>query len=81
LLARAERIAVLADRSTRGQLKTTQATAKRLGVALTIHEFTRTPYDYEGALCRVRGGQSQDPPAAGITLLQPIRLRTDKVIE
>lgn len=49
LLPRAERIAVLADRSTRGQLETTQATARRLGVALKVHEYMRAPYDYEAA--------------------------------
>ena len=49
LLPKAKRIAVLADSATAGQLEITQATAKRLGVALKVHEFTRVPYDYEGA--------------------------------
>ncbi|PYN52605.1 MAG: ABC transporter substrate-binding protein, partial [Candidatus Rokuibacteriota bacterium] len=49
LLPKAKRIAVLADSATGGQLEITQATAKRLGVALKVHEFKRAPYDYEGA--------------------------------
>lgn len=49
LLPKAKRIAVFSDVSTAGQLKAVQAAAKRLGVALQIVEFRRTPYDYEGA--------------------------------
>lgn len=49
VLPKAERIAVLADSSTAGQLEITQAAAKRLGVALKVHEFKRAPYDYEVA--------------------------------
>jgi putative ABC transport system substrate-binding protein len=49
LLPRAKRIAVFSDTSTAGQLKAVQAGAKRLGVALQMLEFTRTPYDYESA--------------------------------
>jgi putative tryptophan/tyrosine transport system substrate-binding protein len=49
LLPKAKRIAVLADSATAGQLEITQATAKRLGVTLKVHEFKRAPYDYEGA--------------------------------
>ena len=49
LLPRAKRIAVFSDTSTVGQLKAVQAGAKRLGVALQVLEFTRAPYDYEGA--------------------------------
>lgn len=49
LLPRARRIAVFSDTSTVGQLKAVQTGAKRLGVALQVLEFTRSPYDYEGA--------------------------------
>ncbi len=49
LLPRAKRIAVFSDTSTAGQLKAVQAGATRLGVALQVLEFTRTPYDYESA--------------------------------
>jgi putative tryptophan/tyrosine transport system substrate-binding protein len=49
LLPKAKRIAVLADSATTGQLEITQATAKRLGVTLKVHEFKRAPYDYEVA--------------------------------
>ena len=49
LVPKAKRIAVLADSATAGQLSVTQATAKRMGVALKVHEFKRAPYDYEGA--------------------------------
>ena len=53
LVPKAKRIAVLADSATVGQLRVTQATAKRLGVALKVHEFKRAPYDYEGAFADV----------------------------
>src|SRR5262249_33208034 len=49
LVPKAKRIAVLADSATAGQLRVTEATAKRLGVRLKTHEFKRAPYDYEGA--------------------------------
>jgi putative ABC transport system substrate-binding protein len=49
LLPKAKRIAVFADTATAGQLKAVQAGAKRLGVALPVLEFKRTPYDYDSA--------------------------------
>ena len=49
LLPKARRIAVFSDTATAGQLEAAQASAKRLGVALQVLEFTRPPYDYEGA--------------------------------
>ncbi len=49
LLPKARRIAVFSDTATAGQLKAAQAGAKRLGVALQVLDFTRVPYDYEGA--------------------------------
>ena len=49
LLPKAKRIAVFSDTGTAGQLKAVQAGAKRLGVALQVLEFTRTPYDYDSA--------------------------------
>ena len=40
---------MFSDTATAGQLKTVQATATRLRVALRVLEFKRAPYDYEGA--------------------------------
>jgi putative ABC transport system substrate-binding protein len=49
LLPKAKRIAVFSDTAAAGQLSPVQARAKRLGVALHVLEFKRTPYDYESA--------------------------------
>ena len=49
LLPDARRIAVLADTTSTGQLVVTRDAAKRLGVALEVHEFRKAPYDYEAA--------------------------------
>lgn len=73
LLPRAETIAVLADRSTRGQLDTTQATAKRLGVALKVHEFTRAPYDYEDAFAEFVQAKADAVLALASGLFVPAR--------
>ena len=59
LLPKAKRIAVFADTATAGQLKTVQAAAKRLGVALQVLEFTRTPYDYESAFAESRRAKAE----------------------
>jgi putative ABC transport system substrate-binding protein len=40
---------VFSDAGTAGQLKVVQAGATQLGIALEIIEFTRAPYDYDGA--------------------------------
>jgi putative tryptophan/tyrosine transport system substrate-binding protein len=49
LLPKAKKIAVLADPTTAGQLNSVREGARRLGVALQVLEFKRTPYDYGGA--------------------------------
>ena len=48
-MPKATKIAVFSDTGTAGQLKAVQAGAKRLGIALQVLEFTRTPYDYDSA--------------------------------
>ncbi len=45
----ARKFAVLADTVSAGQLAVTQEAAKRLGVALVVHQLTRAPYDYDAA--------------------------------
>ena len=59
LLPQAKRFAVLSDTSTAGQLKAAQVAAKRLGVALQVLEFTRTPYDYESAFAEAVRGHAE----------------------
>src|SRR2546426_11442607 len=49
LLPKAKRIALFSDTSTAGQLAAAQASAQRLGVALQVVAFTRSPYDYGSA--------------------------------
>ena len=73
LLPKAERIAVLADSSTAGQLEITQATAKRLGIALKVHEFKRAPYDYEGAFAEFRHANADAVLALASGLFVPAR--------
>ena len=49
VLPKARRVAVFSDTSSAGQLEAVQAGAMRLGVTLQVLEFTRAPYDYDGA--------------------------------
>jgi putative ABC transport system substrate-binding protein len=49
VLPKARRVAVFSDAGTAGQLKVVQAGATQLGIALEVIEFTRAPYDYDGA--------------------------------
>src|SRR5439155_13387982 len=73
LLPKAKRIAVLADSGTGGQLEITQATAKRLGVALKVHEFNRAPYDYEGAFAEFVQAKADAVLALASGLFVPAR--------
>lgn len=49
LMPKLQRAAVLADPISANQLKVTRAAAARLKINLTVHEFTRTPYDFREA--------------------------------
>jgi putative tryptophan/tyrosine transport system substrate-binding protein len=49
VLPKARRVAVFSDTSSAGQLEAVQAGAMRLGVTLQVLEFSRAPYDYDGA--------------------------------
>jgi putative ABC transport system substrate-binding protein len=49
VLPKARRVAVFSDTSSAGQLEAVRAGAMRLGVTLQVLEFTRAPYDYDGA--------------------------------
>ena len=73
LLPKAARIAVLADSATAGQLEITRATAKRLGIALKVHEFKRAPYDYEGAFAEFRRAKADAVLALASGLFVPAR--------
>ena len=73
LLPKAERIAVLADSFTVGQLEITQATAKRLAVALKVHEFKRAPYDYAGAFAEFVQAKADAVLALASGLFVPAR--------
>lgn len=49
LVPNLRRAGVLADSASTGQLQITRAAAAQLGVELVVHEFTRTPYDFDAA--------------------------------
>ena len=49
LVPKLRRAGVLADPAGAGQLKVTRAAALQLGVELVVHEFDRTPYDFDAA--------------------------------
>ena len=49
LVPKMRRAGVLADPNSAGQLKVTRAAAAQLGVELAVHEFDRTPYDFDAA--------------------------------
>jgi putative tryptophan/tyrosine transport system substrate-binding protein len=49
VLPKARRVTVFSAASSAGQLRAVQAAALRLGVALYAIEFSRAPYDYDGA--------------------------------
>ncbi len=49
LVPKMRRAGVLADTASAGQLKVTRAAAAQLGLELVVHEFDRTPYDFDAA--------------------------------
>jgi putative ABC transport system substrate-binding protein len=49
VLPKAKRVAVLSDAAAAGQLKAVRGAATELAIALHVHEFKRSPYDYEAA--------------------------------
>ena len=59
LLPKAKRIAVFSNTGTLGQLKSVQAAAKRLGVALQVVEFKSAPYDYDSAFAEAVRARAQ----------------------
>ena len=73
LLPNARVIAVLADPSTTGQLRAAHAAAKRLGLALHVHEFKRAPYDYEGAFADFARAKTEALLALGSGFFVPAR--------
>lgn len=73
LLPKAENIGVLADSSTAGQLDVTQAAARRLGVALKVHEFKRAPYNYEAAFAEFQRGKADAVLVLASGLFVPAR--------
>ena len=73
LLPKAERIGVLADSSTAGQLEITHAAAKQLGVALKVYEFKRAPYNYEAAFVELLHAKADAVLALGSGLFVPAR--------
>ena len=73
LLPKLRRVGVLADVSTTGQLKVTQAAAEKLGVELLVHEFARTPYDYAVAFEFFKRGKADALVALASGLFVPGR--------
>ncbi len=73
LLPSAQRIAVLADSSNTGQLASTQAAARRLGVELQVLEFKRAPYDYDNAFAEALRAKAQALLALGSVNFVPAR--------
>ena len=59
LLPKVRRVGVLADVSTTGQLKVSQAAAAKLGIDLLVHEFSRAPYDYPPAFAAFARGKAE----------------------
>ena len=57
ILPGARRIAVLGDPVSAGQLAVTQDAARSLGVTLVVHQFKRSPYDYEQAFAEIARGR------------------------
>ena len=66
-------VAVLADSSTAGQLQAAHAAAKRLRVALHVHEFKSQPYDYDGAFAAFARAKADAVLALGSGLFVPAR--------
>ncbi len=59
LLPTLKRVAVLADRSTAGQLEVSKAAAAQLGLELIVHQFAQSPYDYPQAFATFTRGKAQ----------------------
>jgi putative tryptophan/tyrosine transport system substrate-binding protein len=66
-------IAVLADSSTAGQLQAAHAAARKLRVALHVHEFKSQPYDYAGAFAAVARAKADAVLALGSAWFVPGR--------
>ena len=73
LLPKVRRVAVLADVTTTGQLKVTQAAAAQLGIELLVHEFTRMPHDYLAAFAAFARGRAEALVALASGLFAPNR--------
>ena len=73
LLPNVQRIAVLADNSTTGQLGSAKAGARRLGVDLHVLEFSRAPYDYDSAFAEAVRAKAQALLALGSANFVPAR--------
>lgn len=59
LLPKARKIGVFADSATAGQLAAVRAAANLLSLTLQVHEFTRAPYDYEGAFAEMARAKAE----------------------
>ena len=73
LLPRGRKIAVLADTATKGQLVVVRAAAKKLGLELLVHEFTRAPYDFEAAFVEFARARADGLLPLGSGLFVPAR--------
>ena len=73
LLPHGRKIAVLADVATKGQLVVVRAAAKKLGVELLVHEFTRAPYDFDAAFVAFARARADGMLPLGSGLFVPAR--------
>jgi len=73
LLPTVRRVGVLADVASTASLKVTQTAAAQLGIELVVHEFTRTPYDFEAAFANFKRGKAEALVALGSGFFVPAR--------
>ena len=73
LLPQGRKIAVLADAATKEQLVVVRAAAKKLGVELLVHDFTRAPYDFDAAFVEFARARADGLLPLGSGLFVPAR--------